>query len=294
MQVLQTTRPPFLLLAPACVLLGWATAARFGLTWSWLDACLTLLGALAAHAAVNIINEYQDFQSGLDNNTQRTPFSGGSGYLPAHPGAAKAVLSLGIAAVALMLAIMGWFLWRTQWAVLPLILAGLILVLGYTRWLTRSAFFCLIAPGAGFGLLFVIGSHRVIGGNYATEAGLLALVVFFLVNNLLLLNQFPDVDADRAAGRRHWLIRYGYRSGARVFFGQTLAAYGTLLAGVLVGPLPSSVLMGLATAPVAFWCAHQVWRQATQPERLSKAMAANVVVNLLTPLLMAGALSVWH
>jgi len=290
MQLLQTTRPPFLLLAPACILLGWASAARFGLTWSWLDAWLTLVGAVAAHAAVNIINEYQDFQSGLDNNTQRTPFSGGSGYLPAHPGAAKAVLGLGAASVVVMLAIMDWFLWRTQLAVLPLVLAGLLLVLGYTRWLTRSAFFCLIAPGAGFGLLFVVGSHRVIGGNYAPEALLLALVVFFLVNNLLLLNQFPDVEADQDAGRRHWLIRYGYQSGARVFFAQTLAAYGMLLLGVLVGPLPPVALAGLVTAPLAFWCAHQVWHRAAQPEHLGKAMAANVAVNLLTPLLMAGAL----
>lgn len=290
MQLLKTTRPPFLLLAPACVLLGWSSAARFGLTWSWLDAWLTLVGALAAHAAVNIINEYQDFQSGLDINTRRTPFSGGSGYLPAHPGAAKAVLGLGLATVVVMLAIMGWFLWRTQLAVLPLVLAGLLLVLGYTRWLTRSAFFCLIAPGAGFGLLFVVGSHRVIGGNYAPEALLLALVVFFLVNNLLLLNQFPDVEADRDAGRRHWLIRYGYQSGAHVFFSQTLAAYGMLLGSVLAGLLPPVTLAGLATAPLAFWCAHRVWRHAAQPEHLGKAMAANVAVNLLTPLLMAGAL----
>jgi len=290
MQLLKTTRPPFLLLAPACILLGWASAARFGLTWSWLDAWLTLVGAVAAHPAVNIINEYQDFQSGLDNNTQRTPFSGGSGYLPAHPGAAKAVLGLGAASVVVMLAIMGWFLWRTQLAVLPLVLAGLLLVLGYTRWLTRSAFFCLIAPGAGFGLLFVVGSHRVIGGNYAPEALMLALVVFFLVNNLLLLNQFPDVEPDRDAGRRHWLIRYGYQSGARVFFAQTLAAYGMLLGSVLAGLLPTVTLAGLATAPLAFWSVHQVWHRAAQPEHLGKAMAANVAVNLLTPLLMAGAL----
>ncbi|WP_341939487.1 prenyltransferase [Marinimicrobium sp. C2-29] len=291
-QLLQTARPPFLLLAPTCILLGWATAARFGLTWSWIDAWLAMLGALAAHAAVNIINEYQDFQSGLDSTTERTPFSGGSGYLPAHPKSAPAVLVLGLATVALMLVLMGWFLWRTQMAVAPLVLVGLILVLGYTRWLTRSVIFCLIAPGAGFGLL-VLGSHRVIGGNYPLEAVLLTLVVFFLVNNLLLLNQFPDVDADRAAGRRHLLIRYGYGVGARVFLWQMLAAYGLLLAGVLLTFLPPIALSGMFTAPVAFWCAHQVSRYAAQPERLGKAMAGNVAVSLLTPLLLAGGLCLW-
>jgi len=30
-----------------------------------------------------------------------------------------------------------------------------------------------------------------------------------LVNNLLLLNQFPDVDADKTVGRRHYPIAVG-------------------------------------------------------------------------------------
>ncbi len=46
---------------------------------------LVLLGALAAHGAVNALNEYADYRSGLDLRTARTPFSGGSGTLVDHP-----------------------------------------------------------------------------------------------------------------------------------------------------------------------------------------------------------------
>jgi len=43
---------------------------------------LALLGAFLAHVSVNTLNEYYDFKSGLDLETIRTPFSGGSGALP--------------------------------------------------------------------------------------------------------------------------------------------------------------------------------------------------------------------
>ncbi len=40
---------------------------------------------------------------------------------------------------------------------------------------------------------------------------------FFLVSNLLLLNQFPDLEADRSAGRRHLPIVLGRPSSSQVF-----------------------------------------------------------------------------
>ncbi len=52
---------------------------------------LALLGAFLAHISVNTLNEYFDFKSGLDLETIKTPFSGGSG---ADFAAAHGVLSI--------------------------------------------------------------------------------------------------------------------------------------------------------------------------------------------------------
>src|SRR5512140_758758 len=76
-------RVPFLILTPACALLGlgsavWTTGHVN--VWHFL---LALIGAVSAHISVNAFNEFFDFRSGLDAQTQRTPFSGGSGTLPA-------------------------------------------------------------------------------------------------------------------------------------------------------------------------------------------------------------------
>ena len=67
-------RASFLILAPACVLLGVATAYASDLSFPVLSIVLAFLGAVAAHIAVNSLNEYHDYKSGLDATTDRTPF----------------------------------------------------------------------------------------------------------------------------------------------------------------------------------------------------------------------------
>ena len=74
-----TMRPPFLVLTPVSILLGVA-ASRVELSSLVLvDLVLIAIGGLLAHISVNMLNEYHDYRSGLDNKTRRTPFSGGSG-----------------------------------------------------------------------------------------------------------------------------------------------------------------------------------------------------------------------
>ena len=288
--VWHAARPPFLLLTPVAVLAGWGAAWHSAAQWRGLDLLLVLAGAMAAHVAVNALNEYDDFRSGLDAMTQRTPFNGGSGLLPRHPEYAPLVLAMAVSMMLVVTAVGLWFLWQTRLALLPMGLLGLALVLSYTRYLSRSPWLCLIAPGTGFGLLMVTGTERALSDGFSAEGISAGLVVFFLVNNLLLLNQFPDVEPDRQVGRRHLLIRYGCRIGARVFAAQMLAAYGVLLAAVAMQWLPYTALAGLLSAPAAFWCTRQVLRYATQPQQLGSAMATNVAINLLTPLLITAGL----
>jgi 1,4-dihydroxy-2-naphthoate octaprenyltransferase len=85
-------RVPFLILTPACVVVGVGTAYWQTRAISWFQILLVLLGALASHICINVFNEYFDFTSGLDARTQRTPFSGGSGMLPMQPDMQKSTL----------------------------------------------------------------------------------------------------------------------------------------------------------------------------------------------------------
>ena len=280
-------RVPFLALTLACVALGVATAWHAGKDVDWRVAALAAGAALAAHVSVNAFNEYLDFRSGLDLRTDRTPFSGGSGALPAHPSAAP--LALAVAAVSLGIAVAaGLWLVSVRGAVLlPLGVSGVVLVLAYTSVITRHPWACLVAPGLGFGPLMVVGTHVAVAGRYDTTAGVAALVPFFLVNALLLLNQFPDVDADRAAGRRHLPIAWGRPRAARAFAVLYAGAYLSIVAGVLARALPWPCILGLATLPLAIRAVRDALRHADDPKALLPAMGRNVIVNLATPALVA-------
>jgi 1,4-dihydroxy-2-naphthoate octaprenyltransferase len=288
--VLQSARPAFLPLAHVCVLLGIAVVAHAGEPFSGLFAAWVALGAVAAHVSVNALNEYRDYESGLDLRTQRTPFSGGSGALPADPAAHRAVGGLAAASLGLTALVGLTIVFRHGPAILPLGLAGIGLVLTYTQGLNRRPWLCLVAPGLGFGLFMVPATQFALTGDYRLDALLLAVVPFLLVNNLLLLNQYPDIEADATVGRRHVPIAYGVRTANAVYGAQWLAAGAAIVAFGATGRIPPAGLLALVP-----WAAGGIALRGAVVHGLSIGrrpafLAANVVATLLTPLALAIAL----
>jgi 1,4-dihydroxy-2-naphthoate octaprenyltransferase len=280
-------RAPFLLLVPACLALSWAAAINDGAVPAPRDLSLLLLGALAAHVSVNALNEYEDFRSGLDLLTEKTPFSGGSGTLPAQPLRAHYALWVAVLALSLTTLVGLYFIWLRGWALLPIGLLGVALILFYTRWLTRSPLLCLIAPGMGFGPLMVVGGYFALTGHFSQTAVLSSLPALFLVSGLLLMNQFPDQSADQSVGRKHLLIVHGPRAGLWAYAALQVLTYLCIILGVVAAGLSPWVLLSLATLPLAVQSTRGLWQHYADTPALIPAMGKNVVLTLVTPLLFA-------
>jgi 1,4-dihydroxy-2-naphthoate octaprenyltransferase len=280
-------RLPFLLLNPACVALGTATALYSARSINYWHLLLVFFGAVCAHISVNALNEYHDFKSGLDFHTERTPFSGGSGTLPQNPDKAHVARLTGLTGFGITTLIGLYFLYARGIGLLPLGLAGLLLLVAYTKWLTRNPFFCLIAPGLGFGTCMVMGSHFALTGTYSWTAFTASLVPFFLVSDLLLLNQFPDVTADQSIGRRHLPIVIGRKASALFYSGLLLGAYAAIIVGWLLGFFPIHGLLALISAVLAVPTILGVVRFADDVPRLLPYMGMNVILNIATPILLA-------
>ncbi|MCK9997478.1 MAG: prenyltransferase [Candidatus Krumholzibacteria bacterium] len=279
-------RPPFLLLAVVCVLLGIATAYYQNGDLDVLYLLLALVGGLGAHIAVNALNEYDDFRSGLDLKTERTPFSGGSGVLPANPNKARYGLVIGLVAMAVTIAIGVFFMIVHGWLILPLGLLGLLVVVTYTRWLTHSPVLCLVSPGIGFALMS-LGTHFVLTGTYTWTAATASLVPFFLASDLLLLNQLPDLEADATVGRKHLMIVHGRRAGLTVYGLFLIATYVTVVGGWAVGVLPMWSLLALLTVIIAVPTYRGSVAHAGDIPALIPYLGRNVVLTLVTPVLLA-------
>lgn len=280
-------RVPFLILAPACVAVGAGTAFWQTHAISWVQVFIIILGAIASHISANAFNEYFDFKSGLDAKTQRTPFSGGSGTLPANPEMKKDTLYLAIVSFVITALVGFYFIWLRGFLLLPLGTIGLILLVTYTIWWAYNPILCLIAPGLGFGILMVMGTHFCLTGSYTWISFVASLVPTFLVSDLLLLNQFPDVDADKSIGRKHFPITIGRQASAVLYGVFLLLAYVSVVIGVIFKLLPRYSLLALLTVIPAWKAYRGAYQNAENIPSLIPSMGLNVIINLTTPILLA-------
>lgn len=284
-QLLGPLRVDFLWMDAACVLLGWGAAAwghgpvNLGLVF------LTFVGALAAHISVNAFNEYFDFRTGLDERAGRTPFSGGSGTLQQRPELARWALSAAVGTLILTAAIGLFLVYLQGWELIPIGVLGLFVIVAYTPWLTHHPLPALLVCGFGFGTLMINGTNFALTGGFTWAAFTASMIEFFQGNALLILNQFPDVEADRAVGRRNLPIVIGRRKSSYVYAMLLLGIYVTAAVGVALGALPWTALLVFLNLPFAIRAARGAVRNADDMQRLMPTLADNVILNLSTPTL---------
>jgi len=277
------TRPQFLLLSVVLVFLGTCLA--------WYDdafhlgyALLAFVGLLLTHISVNTLNDYFDYRSGIDLEVKRTPFSGGSGILPSALLKPRQVLWLGLTSFLLAIPIGVYFVVARGWQLLPLLLIAAVCILLYTPVILKLGW-PEWAPGVGLGALPVLGAYFVQTTAYTLPAVVASIPSAILVHNLLLLNEFPDTEADEKAGRRTLPITMGKARASLLYVMLTLIVYLWIIGGVVARLMPFFCLIALLTLPLAVKAIQGALRHQ-EITKLVPAMANNVLVVLLTQLLL--------
>ncbi len=281
-------RANFLFLAVVLAFLGtsiaWYESRQFGGAFNLGYAFLAGFGLILAHISVNVLNEYFDYRSGVDLKTQKTPFSGGSGALPAGLITPRQALWLGRGSLLLAVPIGIYFTIVRGWALLPVLIFAAACIVLYTPFILKTRW-PEWAPGVGLGALPILGAYFVHTGDYAVPAIIASIPSGILVHNLLLLNEFPDVEADVTANRKTLPIVIGKGKASIVYSVLTGIVYLWIIGGVIAGQMPVFSLLGLLTLPLAI----KAIRGSLQHQdmtRLMPAMANNVLVVLLTQLFM--------
>jgi 1,4-dihydroxy-2-naphthoate octaprenyltransferase len=274
------TRPSFLLLSVVLAFLGTSIAFYDGfLHLSY--AFLALLGLLLCHISVNVFNEYFDYRSGIDLRTKRTPFSGGSGILPARLLNPRHVFWFGVISFLLAVPIGIYFVVTVGWLLLSVILIGAICILLYTPFLTKLGW-PEWAPGLGLGTLPILGFYFVQTSAYSLPAIIAAIPSGILVHNLLLLNEFPDAEADREAGRKTLPITIGKLKASILYSALTSIVYLWIISAAIAGLMPLFSLVALLTLPIAVRAIRGAVKYREEAGKLVSAMRDNVLVVLLT------------
>ncbi len=293
---LAQTRANFLLLAVFLVLIGLAYAAKYNPegTFNWWSAILIMAGTISAHISVNLLNELSDLHTKIDYMTQRTPFSGGSGMLTAgktRPGQVRfaalftLILSTGVGA---------YFTITAHWTIALISILGALTIVFYTNTLARYMLGEFFA-GLALGTLVVIGAYIAMNGTPGTaltalvpiEVCLISIPPGILTFLLLLLNEFPDVEADKTGGRKHLVIRFGKKTAAKIYAAGLFVTFAIILLLPLLQIASFWLYLALLPLPMALKASQTTVKHAENTEKLVPAMGMNVMIVLATDLLIA-------
>ncbi len=294
---LAQVRANFLLLAALLVAIGLAVSYKYQqpeVSFNWLNAVMILVGVVSAHISVNLFNEYSDFKTKIDFNTKRTPFSGGSGILTQGLISPAKVLRVAVATLILSLAIGIYFTIISHWSILVISLFGAFTIVYYTKFLTRFLLGEFFA-GLTLGSLVVIGTYLAmnvtpgtgLNGLLPRGVALISIPPGILTSLLLFLNEFPDAEADKKGGRKHLVIKFGYKASAFIYTGGMVVTFGTIVLLPILGYASWWLYIALLPLPLALKASISAFKFNGDLNIIIPALMSNVITVLTTDLLIA-------
>ena len=133
----------------------------------------------------------------------------------------------------------------------------------------------------------VLGVYFTQTGGYSPIAVIVTIVAGILIANLLFLNEFPDVHADKIGRRKHLPVILGRKTSAKIYSISTAIVYALIVGAVIAKILPLLALVSLATLPLSAKAIQGTLKYHSTIERLVPYMGINVLIVLLTPLLLS-------
>jgi len=81
---------------------------------------------------------------------------------------------------------------------------------------------------------------------------MISLVPGFLMWSMIVINEIPDYEEDRAAGKMNLVARFGRRRGVALYVVGLVCAYAVMPLSATFSLAPLGILLGLLTAPIAY------------------------------------------
>ena len=247
----QAVRLPFVSVSVGAVLVGAATAFFELGIFNWSRFFLTFFGIAIFHISADLFNDFFDHISGSDEiNVKLTPFSGGSRFIQDKIFTPTKILVSAVISLLACIAI-GFYLnfgvqgTGVQGNVIVYIgLLGAFLGVFYVGVPFKIAHYGLgeLAIFLSFGPAIVFGSYYVQVERFSWTPIAASVLIGLLISLILFINQFPDYEADKASGKKHWVVRFGRKKSSYIYIGFMSLVYILLIIFIAIQILP---LLGL-------------------------------------------------
>lgn len=197
-------------------LLAWHLTGNFDLRL----AVVTVMGAIFIQIATNFFNDVIDAEKGADTAERVGPQRATSSGL-----LSRRSVYTGAIFVLLQAVVCGFLLYQVRgWAILVIGVPSLYLSYGYTGGPVPLAY-----RGLGevfvilfFGLVAVVGTVFIQTGIWPWQGAVLGLQIGLLSAVLIAVNNYRDLEEDRAADKRTLVVRWGRRPVKKLIYLMTL------------------------------------------------------------------------
>jgi 1,4-dihydroxy-2-naphthoate polyprenyltransferase len=294
-QYIRAMRLPFLTgsLVPPLLAAGQAFADGF---FRGGELALILIGVGSLQIAANLINDYFDARGSDKVNRHPTPFSGGSRVIPENLLTPKQVLWTAIffflLAAAVGLALIGAGYTFVAFVGLLGLLAALFYSLDPVQFMSRGLGELTIF--LAFGPLLTWGTYYVLTDQLNWSAFYLGFPLGFLITAVIWINQFPDFEADREAGKRNLVVRLGLAPSRWIYLALMLLPYPFLFFLWLNQGISPMVLLSCLSLPLAVKGIRILWIHYGSVERVIPAQALTIQTHLSLGLLMLVGILIGH
>lgn len=292
MQILtwfKATRPQFFTVIILPILLGNAIAWYDKKIFSIEYFILSLMAGILCAAAANVLNDYFDHlnQTDILNTDPLTPFAGGSRMIQNGVLSVEQTFHYGMVLLAAAI-MLGIFLIIERG--FPLFLIGFIGVLSIYFYsappLLHNFGLGEITVGLNYGILAVAGSYFVQTQYYSGTAFFASLPIAGFATAILYINQFPDYEADRSAGKNNCVVRLG-KEKAQIYFNYLLlGSFSALLLGVILQYLPLWSGLVFMTLPFALKAMHILKQYYHQKQALIPAIQNTIALHSFATILL--------
>ena len=230
---LAITRMPF---TSASILPIFAVGAYFAGTGDNLfnitNFILCLLGVMIAHLSSNVLNDYFDVKDGTDevNSDYFQQVSGGSRAIELGLITLNGTKKLGFILTTIALIIGGIILFSTNPAninsVIICALAGLFLGYFYTapplrlvarKGLGELTIFLTFGPLITLGTAFAIFDGDLASTEHLINCLYIGIPMGLLTTNILLINEFPDMESDQKTHKNHLVVTFGKENSRWIY-----------------------------------------------------------------------------
>jgi 1,4-dihydroxy-2-naphthoate octaprenyltransferase len=284
--------PPSLFPATLGSLIGWAMNRTF-YTFYFL---LVLVGVVANHLALNMADDYFDFKHAVDQSKpeEKNPYSGGSGSLSSGSIRPSAMFKAFLLCFALTVAI---GLYLTILRGLPVLIFGLLGIFCSVFYTAPPISFSHhglgeLAQLVCFGTIIGMGSYFVQTQTLTLEAFLATLPLGMMLFSMILINEIPDYNEDRSAGKLTLVARYGKRRGVKLYVASWVCTYLVIIIGTLIQVLPLITLLAFASLPTALRSIRTLQANYENPLKLAPANLDMIVAYSITALGLIAAYSI--